>query len=118
MSLFPDIDVAGHGARNGLDPDGGALQKVIAKNMFQEADRGAPFRSKLASILERTRSPIPMPRLRPDDPCSPRRYGASSRVPVRPDEGHPTECLFASCPKTGSLFAPMKVGDQTRHVSG
>ena len=48
MSLFPDIDVAGHGARNGLDPDGGALQKVIAKNMFQESDRGAPFRRKLA----------------------------------------------------------------------
>ena len=67
MSLFPNIGVDGYGASNGLDPDGGALQKVIAKNMFQEADRGAPFRSKLASILERTRSPIPMPRLRPDD---------------------------------------------------
>ena len=62
MSLFPDIGVAGHGASNGLDPDGTALQKVIAKNMFRESDRGAPFRRKqLASILERTRSPIPMP---------------------------------------------------------
>ena len=34
MSLFPDIGVAGYGATNGFDPDGGALQKVIAKNMF------------------------------------------------------------------------------------
>ena len=43
MSLFPDIGVAGYGATNGFDPDGEALQKVIAKNMFQESDRGAPF---------------------------------------------------------------------------
>ena len=53
--MFPDIGVAGHGEKNGLDPDGGALQKVIDKNLFQESDRGAPFRRKLASILERTR---------------------------------------------------------------
>ena len=62
MSLFPDIGVAGYGATNGFDPDGEALQKVIAKNMFQESDRGAPFRRKLASIvssiLERTQTPI------------------------------------------------------------
>ena len=67
MSLFPDIGVAGHGANNGLDPDGSALQKVIAKNLFQESDRGAPFRRKLAAILERIRSPISMPLLRHSD---------------------------------------------------
>ena len=44
MSLFPDIGVAGHGVNNGLDPDGSALQKVIAKNLFQESDRWADAR--------------------------------------------------------------------------
>eukprot|EP00935_MAST-01C_sp_MAST-1C-sp1_P000116 g116.t1 len=57
MSLFPSIGVAGHSAEDGLNPDGGALQEVIGKNLFKELDRGAPFRRKLASVLERVRSP-------------------------------------------------------------
>ena len=67
MSLFPSIGVAGHSAEDGLNPDGGALQKVIGKNLFKESDRGAPFRRKLASVLERVRSPVRMPRLNRSD---------------------------------------------------
>ena len=46
MPLFPSISVAGHGANNGLDPDGGALQEVIARNLFKE-----PGRSNISSRL-------------------------------------------------------------------
>ena len=67
MSLFPSIGVAGHSAEDGLNPDGGALQKAIGKNLFKESDRGAPFRRKLASVLERVRSPVRMPRLNRSD---------------------------------------------------
>ena len=70
MSMFPDIGVAGHDWHGGLDPDGSALQKVIANNLFKESGRGAPFRRKLASILERVRSPIRMPGLSNRDPVS------------------------------------------------
>ena len=71
MSMSPDIGVAGHDWHwhGGLDPDGSALQKVIANNLFKESDRGAPFRRKLASILERVRSPIRMPSLEQPRPC-------------------------------------------------
>ena len=40
MSLFPDIKIDGHGRYDGLDPNGGSLQKVIQRNLFVEADRG------------------------------------------------------------------------------
>ena len=63
MSLFPGIKVDGHGYKEGLDPNGGSLQSVIEKNIFVEADRGQPFRKKLAAVLARVRTPIPMPRL-------------------------------------------------------
>ena len=62
MSLFPGIKVDGHGYKEGLDPNGGSLQSVIEKNIFVEADRGQPFRKKLAAVLARIRTPIPMPR--------------------------------------------------------
>ena len=67
MSLFPNIGVAGHGVHEGLDPNKGALQRVIANNLFQESDRGASFRRKLASVLERVRTPVLMPRLQRGD---------------------------------------------------
>ena len=54
MSLFPDIKIDGHAFKEGLDANGGPLQKVIQKNQFTEALRGQPFRRKLASLLERT----------------------------------------------------------------
>ena len=60
MSLFPNIGVAGHGVHEGLDPNKGALQRVIANNLFQESDRGASFRRKLASVLEGVRTPVLM----------------------------------------------------------
>ena len=71
MSLFPGIKVDGHGYKEGLDPNGGSLQSVIEKNIFVEADRGQPFRKKLAAVLARIRTPIPMPRLQPVSHCSP-----------------------------------------------
>ena len=61
--MFPGIKVDGHGYKEGLDPNGGSLQSVIEKNIFVEADRGQPFRKKLAAVLARIRTPIPMPRL-------------------------------------------------------
>ena len=67
MSLFPDIKIDGHGRYDGLDPNGGSLQKVIQRNLFVEADRGQAFRRKLASVLERIKTPIVMPRLEPGD---------------------------------------------------
>ena len=65
MSLFPDIKIDGHGRYDGLDPNGGSLQKVIQRNLFVEADRGQAFRRKLASVLERIKTPVVMPRLEP-----------------------------------------------------
>ena len=59
--MFPGIKVDGHGYKEGLDPNGGSLQSVIEKNIFVEADRGQPFRKKLAAVLARIRTPIPMP---------------------------------------------------------
>ena len=67
MSLFPDIKIDGHGRYDGLDPNGGSLQKVIQRNLFVEAGRGQAFRRKLASVLERIKTPIVMPRLDPGD---------------------------------------------------
>ena len=67
MSLFPNIGVVGHGMHEGLDPNKGALQRVIANNLFRESDRGASFRRKLASVLERVRTPVLMPRLQRGD---------------------------------------------------
>ena len=32
MSLFPDIKIDGHAFKEGLDANGGPLQKVIQKN--------------------------------------------------------------------------------------
>ena len=61
MSLFPDIKIGGHAFKEGLDANGGPLQKVIQKNQFTEALRGQPFRRKLASILARIRTPVRMP---------------------------------------------------------
>ena len=63
MSLFPDIKIDGHAFKEGLDANGGPLQKVIQKNQFTEALRGQPFRRKLASILARIRTPVRMPQL-------------------------------------------------------
>ena len=60
MSLFPDIKIDGHAFKEGLDANGGPLQKVIQKNQFTEALRGQPFRRKLASILARIRTPVRM----------------------------------------------------------
>ena len=36
MSLFPDIKIDGHAFKEGLDANGGPLQKVIQKNQLEE----------------------------------------------------------------------------------
>ena len=42
MSLFPDIKIDGHAFKEGLDANGGPLQKVIQKNQFTRIFRTPP----------------------------------------------------------------------------
>ena len=63
MPLFPDIEIYGHGYKNGLDPNSAALQQLLQRHQFQEDQRGDAFRTTLAGILARVRTPIKMPKL-------------------------------------------------------
>ena len=92
MSLFPDIKIDGHAFKEGLDANGGPLQKVIQKNQFTEALRGQPFRRKLASILARIRTPVRMPPRRADTnqpPYCGRATGGPNRRPGPNQPGTP-----------------------------
>ena len=63
MSLFPDLEIYGHGSKGGLDPNGSPLQALLQRNQFEERQCGEPFRTMPGGILARVRTPIKMPRL-------------------------------------------------------
>ena len=39
MSLFPDLEIYGHGYKGGLDPNGSPLQALLQRNQFEERQR-------------------------------------------------------------------------------
>ena len=49
MSLFPDLEIYGHGSKGGLDPNGSPLQALLQRNQFEERQRGEPFRTMLGA---------------------------------------------------------------------
>ena len=50
MSLFPDLEIYGHGSKGGLDPNGSPLQALLQRNQFEEQQRGEPWRSGSVDI--------------------------------------------------------------------
>ena len=57
MSLFPDLEIYGHGSKGGLDPNGSPLQALLQRNQFNAAGSAADS-SPPPDVEDRGRCPI------------------------------------------------------------